>query len=68
MPGGGINSKNVREILNSIKVTNIHCSTSKKILRDNHSKPATIALEIKIGQTDEIATIKHKLISKSILN
>ena len=64
MPGGGINSKNVREILDSTKVTNIHCSASKKILRDSCSTAfAATALEIKISQTDEIVTIKHKLIN-----
>ncbi len=36
MPGGGINSNNIKEILNTTKVTNIHCSASKKIQRCNN--------------------------------
>lgn len=61
MPGGGINSNNVEHILNTTKVNNIHCSASKKILRDKNSKsfPAP-SLEIKISQLEEILTIKSK--------
>ena len=59
MPGGGINSNNVKEILEKTKVTNIHCSASKRFLRDNDSLafPAS-ALEIRVSQVDEISTIK----------
>lgn len=62
MPGGGINSTNVKEILETTKVTNIHCSASKKILRDIGfiAFPAS-ALEIKISQIDEMTAIKSKL-------
>lgn len=62
MPGGGINSNNVKEILETTKVTNIHCSASKKFLRDTRSIafPAS-ALEIKISQVDEISVIKSRL-------
>ncbi|MED7788407.1 copper homeostasis protein CutC [Francisella sp. 19X1-34] len=62
MPGGGINSQNIREILEVTKVTNIHCSASKKILRD--TRPTVFpssALEIKTSQVDEISAIKSKL-------
>lgn len=59
MPGGGINSNNVKEILEKTKVTDIHCSASKRFLRDNDSFafPAS-TLEIKVSQVDEISTIK----------
>ncbi|MBK2028702.1 copper homeostasis protein CutC [Francisella noatunensis] len=62
MPGGGINSTNVKEILKTTKVTNIHCSASKKILRDIYSLafPAS-ALEIKVSQVDEMNTIKSRI-------
>ncbi|GMN90112.1 copper homeostasis protein CutC [Francisella sciaenopsi] len=64
MPGGGINSNNVKEILETTKITNIHCSASKKILRDTDSIafPAS-ALEIKISQIDEITNIKSQTIN-----
>jgi copper homeostasis protein len=38
MPGGGVNSDNVYDILNTIKVNNIHCSASKKVQRCNDFK------------------------------
>lgn len=62
MPGGGINSNNIKEILETTKVTNIHCSASKKILRDTSSIafPAS-ALEIKISQIDEMSKIKSQI-------
>ncbi|WP_150463767.1 copper homeostasis protein CutC [Francisella sp. XLW-1] len=62
MPGGGINSNNIKEIFETTKVTNIHCSASKKILRDTGSIafPAS-ALEIKISQTDEMNKIKSQI-------
>ncbi len=61
MPGGGINSTNVKEILKTTKVTNIHCSASEKILRDTDSTafPAS-ALEIKVSQINEITNIKSQ--------
>lgn len=59
MPGGGINSTNVKEILETTKVINIHCSASKKILRDTEFKASpTSALEIKISQIEEIQAIR----------
>ncbi|MEY8703278.1 copper homeostasis protein CutC [Francisella philomiragia] len=62
MPGGGINSNNVKEILETTKVTDIHCSASKKILRDTKcSAFPSSALEIKISQVDEISVIKSRL-------
>ncbi|AVC44658.1 copper homeostasis protein CutC [Francisella tularensis subsp. novicida] len=62
MPGGGINSTNVKEILETTKVTSIHCSASKKILRDIDSLAFPVsALEIKVSQADEIIAIKSKL-------
>ncbi|MBK2357746.1 copper homeostasis protein CutC [Francisella hispaniensis] len=62
MPGGGINSNNVKEILETTKVTNIHCSASKKILRDANSIAfPTSALEIKVSQIDEMIAIKSNL-------
>jgi copper homeostasis protein len=59
MPGGGINSDNVLNILNITKVNNIHCSASKKIQRCNDFKafPAE-SLEVKISQVDEMLAIK----------
>jgi copper homeostasis protein len=62
MPGGGINSTNVQDILNITKVNNIHCSASKKILRTNDftAFPAS-ALEIKISQIDEMTKIKSQI-------
>lgn len=42
MPGGGINSANVQNILNTTKVNNIHCSASKKfsiVIILKHSLP-----------------------------
>ena len=61
MPGGGINSRNAKEIIDTTKVTNIHCSASKKILRDNRSSAFPIsALEIKISQVDEMTKIKSQ--------
>ena len=59
MPGGGINSDNVRNILDITKVNNIHCSASKKIQRCNDFKvfPAE-SLEMKISQVDEVSAIK----------
>ncbi|AIT09147.1 copper homeostasis protein CutC [Candidatus Francisella endociliophora] len=61
MPGGGINSANVKEILENTKVTNVHCSASKKILRNTDSTafPAS-ALEIKISQIDEMISISSQ--------
>ncbi|KFJ43967.1 copper homeostasis protein CutC [Francisella philomiragia] len=61
MPGGGINSTNVKKILETSKVINIHCSASKKVLRDTSSIafPAS-ALEIKVSQSDEITNIKSQ--------
>lgn len=62
MPGGGINSKNVSQILEVTKVTNIHGSASKKILRDTRTTAfPSSALEIKTSQVDEISAIKAKL-------
>lgn len=59
MPGGGINSQNVRKILGTTKVVNVHCSASKKILRDTNSSAfPSSALEIKVSQIDEIRLIK----------
>lgn len=62
MPGGGINSQNVRQIVEVTKITNIHCSASKKILRDTRTTAfPSSALEIKTSQVDEISAIKAKL-------
>ncbi|TDT72821.1 copper homeostasis protein [Allofrancisella inopinata] len=62
MPGGGINSNNIKEILDTTKVTNIHCSASKKILRTaDFSVFPQSALEIKISQENEIKLIKSML-------
>lgn len=62
MPGGGINSTNVKEILETTKVTNIHCSASKKTLRDTSCIAfPTSTLEVKISQTAEIAHIKSQI-------
>ncbi|AJC48749.1 copper homeostasis protein CutC [Allofrancisella guangzhouensis] len=59
MPGGGINSHNIKEILDTTKVANIHCSASKRILRNDDFKVfSQSALEIKISQEDEITLIK----------
>ncbi|WP_395167527.1 copper homeostasis protein CutC [Francisella salimarina] len=61
MPGGGINSNNIKEILETTKVTNIHCSASKKILRDTSSIAfPSSALEIKVSQANEITNIKSQ--------
>jgi copper homeostasis protein len=59
MPGGGINSQNISEILETTKVTNIHSSASKQILRDTRvtAFPSS-ALEIKTSQVDEMTKIK----------
>jgi len=62
MPGGGINSKNVKEILETTKVNNIHCSASKKILRHTNTEAfPSESLEIKISQIDEMMAIKNHL-------
>lgn len=62
MPGGGINSNNLKEILETTKVTNIHCSASKKFLRDTKCTAfPSSALEIKVSQVDEMTAIKSKL-------
>jgi len=62
MPGGGINSNNVENILNTTEVTNIHCSASKKILRDTKCTAfPSSALEIKVSQVDEISKIKSQI-------
>jgi copper homeostasis protein len=62
MPGGGVNSDNVYDILNTTKVNNILCSASKKVQRCNDFKafPAE-NLEIKISQIDEMMAIKNHL-------
>ncbi|AEI36681.1 Cytoplasmic copper homeostasis protein cutC [Francisella salina] len=62
MPGGGINSNNLKEILETTKVTNIHCSASKKILRDTKCTAfPSSALEIKVSQVDEMNKIKSQI-------
>ena len=62
MPGGGSDSENVRQRLEVTKVTNIHCSASKKILRDTRTTAfPSSALEIKTSQIDEVSAIKAKL-------
>ncbi|QLE78494.1 copper homeostasis protein CutC [Francisella sp. Scap27] len=61
MPGGGINSTNVQNILNITKVTNIHCSASRKVLRHTATRAfPRESLEIKISQIDEMLTINKK--------
>ena len=62
MPGGGINSNNVKEILDTTKVTNIHCSASKKILGHTNAEAfPNESFEIKISQADEMLAIKNHL-------
>ena len=62
MPGGGINSDNVQNILNTTKINNIHCSASKKVQRCNdfNAFPAE-SLEIKISQVEEMIVLKSNL-------
>ena len=59
MPGCGINSNNVDQILEITKVKNIHCSASKKILRSSNTTAfPSSALQIKVSQMEELCAIK----------
>ncbi|MFT6835483.1 MAG: copper homeostasis protein [Francisellaceae bacterium] len=61
MPGGGISSDNVLNIVNKTKVSHVHCSASSTICRDNRNKVFDqSSLKIKITNYE----ILHSIVSQ----